>query len=313
MDKEYLWVEKYRPKKIAECILTEDLKSQFEAFVSTNKLPNLILSGTSGLGKTTIAKAVLEELGYDYIVINASMEGNIDTLRTKIKDFATTVSFTGNRKCVILDEFDYANAQSTQPAMRNFMEEYSNNCGFIMTCNYRDRIIQPLHSRCTHIDFTVPKKELPKLAMRFLQRLEQILENEGIQYEKKALAALISNHAPDWRKVLMEAQGLSVSGSITVESLRNTGQGLINQMISAMKSKDYSGLRKLVAQSGDLDSMVFFRTMYDNASQHVKKSSIPTLVLILGTYMYRDAVVADREINIMACMTEIMLECEFDE
>ena len=213
---EYLWVEKYRPRSIKECVLPQHLKDIFQAFVDQEQIPNLLLSGGPGIGKTTVARALLSELDLDYLIINSSMKGNIDTLRTEIQQFASTVSFNGKRKYVILDEADYLNPQSTQPALRNFMEEFSNNCGFILTCNFKNRIIEPLHSRCSVVEFNISKKELSGLAPQFMRRIENILKMKGIKYDQKVIAELMLKHMPDWRRILNELQRYSVTGNIDV-------------------------------------------------------------------------------------------------
>lgn len=311
MSEEFLWVEKYRPKTVEECILPENLKKTFQEFVNQKNVPNLLLSGSAGCGKTTVAKAMLEQLGCDYIVINGSMNGNIDTLRNEIKNYASAVSFSGGRKYVILDEADYLNPNSTQPALRNFMEEFSGNCGFIMTCNFKNRIIDPLHSRCSVIDFKIKKTDLPGLASQFLKRACNILDLENIQYDKKVVAALITKHYPDWRRVLNELQRYSVTGKIDEGILVQFSETNFKTLLDNMKKGDFPAVRKWVGENSDTDTDVLFKNLYDNAYEVVVPTSIPDLILILSKYQYQAAFVANPEINIAACMLEIMSTCSF--
>ena len=309
--KEYLFVEKYRPKTIDECILPESIKTTFKQMVDSGESQNLLLSGGAGCGKTTIAKALCNELETDYIMINCSEDGNIDTLRTKIRNFASTVSITGGKKIVILDEFDYSNAQSTQPALRGFVEEFSDNCRFILTCNFKNRIIEPLHSRCTTINFTVPKKEKPKMASQFMDRVKYILDEENIVYDEKVLVELIMKHFPDFRRVLNELQRYSVGGSIDVGILSQIGEIHIKDLVEFMKSKDFTSARKWTVENLDNSPTELFRKIYDGLYDHLKSSSIPQAVLILAEYQYKSAFVADQEINLVACIVELMMGCEF--
>mgnify|MGYP000559485454 CR=1 FL=1 len=309
--KEYLWVEKYRPKLISECILPESIKTTFQQMVDSGESQNLLLSGGAGCGKTTIAKALCNELETDYIMVNCSEDGNIDTLRTKIRNFASTVSITGGKKIVILDEFDYSNAQSTQPALRGFIEEFSENCRFILTCNFKNRIIEPLHSRCTIINFTVPKKEKPTLASQFMDRVKYVLDNEGILYEEKVLAQVILKHFPDFRRVLNELQRYSIGGSIDVGILSQIGEIHIKDLVSHMKSKDFTSARKWAVENLDNSPSELFRKVYDGLYEHTTSSSIPQAVVILAEYQYKSAFVADQEINLVACIVELMMGCEF--
>ena len=309
--KEYLWVEKYRPKTIDECILPESIKSTFQSMVDSGESQNLLLSGSAGCGKTTIAKALCSELDTDYIMINCSEDGNIDTLRTKIRNFASTVSLSGAKKIVILDEFDYSNAQSTQPALRGFIEEFSNNCRFILTCNFKNRIIEPLHSRCTNVNFSVPKKEKPKLASQFMDRVKYVLDNEGVPYEEKVLAELILKHFPDFRRVLNELQRYSIAGSIDVGILTQIGEIHIKDLVDHMKKKDFTSARKWAVDNLDNSPSELFRKVYDGLYDHLTPSSIPQAVLILAEYQYKSAFVADQEINLVACIVELMMGCEF--
>ena len=307
---EFLWVEKYRPKIITDTILPQELKSTFDDFVKGG-IPNLILSGGPGVGKTTVARAMLEQNKSDYIIINGSLYGNIDTLRTEIKNYASAVSLQGGRKYVILDEADYLNPQSTQPALRNFMEEYSNNCGFILTCNYKNRIIEPLHSRCSIVEFNIPNKQKPELAKNFLKRVKYILDSENIQYSDKCIAELIMRYFPDWRRVINELQRYSHNGKIDAGILTNVGDESFNTLIGYLKGKDFNRMRKWVGDNIDNDTTNLFRKIYDNANEHVKEQTIPLLVTVIADYQYKSAFVADQEVNMVACLTQLMLECDF--
>lgn len=311
MLEEFLWVEAYRPKTVQETILPESLKATFQEFVNQGNIPNLLLAGSAGCGKTTIARAMLEELGCDYIVINGSMNGNIDTLRNDIKSFASSVSLTGGRKYVILDEADYLNANSTQPALRNFMEEFSKNCGFILTCNFKNRIIEPLQSRCAVVDFKISKKEMPALALQFMKRVAIILDKQGIEYDKAVVAEVIKKHFPDWRRVLNELQRYSATGRIDSGMLSNMQEATFKSLIGFLKDREFTAMRKWVGENIDTDSVAIFRTLYDTASEYMEKNSVPQLVIILAKYQYQAAFVADHEINLVSCLTEIMIECKF--
>ena len=307
----FLWVEKYRPKKISDTVLPSNLKTVFQQFVDQQNVPNLLLCGRAGVGKTTVARAMLEELDCDYIIINGSMNGNIDTLRVEIKNFASTVSLTGGRKYVILDEADYLNPNSTQPALRNFMEEFSKNCGFILTCNFKNKIIEPLHSRCSVVEFSVPKEERPKLATQFYRRVVDILTAEQVDFDPKSVAAVLEKHFPDWRRVLNELQRYSATGKIDSGILTDLKKETLKAVIKYMKDKNFTAVRKWVGENSDLDQATFFREWYDTASEYLNVQSIPQLVLILANYQYKAAFVADQEINIAAWLTEIMVECTF--
>ena len=311
MNQEFLWTEKYRPSTIADTILPEELKRTFQEFVNQGDMPNLLLSGGAGCGKTTVARAMLEEMGCDYIVINGSLNGNIDTLRNEIMQFASSVSLMGGRKYVILDEADYLNLNSTQPALRNFMEDFSKNCGFILTCNFKNRIIEPLQSRCTVIDFRIKKADLPSLASQMMKRLAHILNTEGVEFDKAVLAELIKKHYPDWRRCINELQRYSATGKIDSGLLANITETSFKTVIGYLKDKDFTNARKWVAENVDSDSTVMFRTLYDNSSQYVTKGSIPNLVMLLSKYQYQAAFVADHEINLMACLTEMMVDLEY--
>lgn len=311
MLKEFLWTEVYRPKTIQDTILPDSLKQTFQEFVNQGNIPNLLLSGTAGCGKTTVARAMLEELGCDYMIINGSMNGNIDTLRNEIRSFASGVSLTGGRKYVILDEADYLNANSTQPALRNFMEEFSKNCGFILTCNFKNRIIEPLHSRCSVVDFKIKKTDLPSLAAQMMKRLVSILQAENVEFDKAVVAELIKKHYPDWRRIINELQRYSATGRIDSGLLANIQETTFKSLIGFMKSKEFTNIRKWAAENIDSDTTAIFRQLYDTSSEYITKNSIPQLVLILAKYQYQAAFVADHEVNLMACLTEIMIECEF--
>jgi DNA polymerase III delta prime subunit len=309
---QFLWTEKYRPKKIDDVILPESIKKTFRELVAKGELPNMILTGTAGVGKTTIARALCNEMDIDHIVINGSDERNIDTLRGKIRKFASTVSLEGKRKAVILDEADYLNPQSTQPALRGFIEEFSGNCAFIFTCNYKNRLIEPLHSRASVYEFNTSRRDLKPLAGQFFKRLTYILDQEGIKYDQKAVADLILKHAPDWRRIVNETQRYSASGVIDAGILKVMGDDSYNALFEALKKKDFNTMRKFVATNPDLDTTSIFRGIYDRMNDKVKASSRPALVILLGEYQYKAAFVADHELNIVACLTEIMSQVEFE-
>ena len=303
---EFLWVEKYRPQTIDECVLTKDLKDTFNGIVKSGELHNMLLSGTAGTGKTTVAKALCNELGLDWMLINGSEESGIDVLRNKIKQFASTVSLTGGIKVIILDEADYLNAQSTQPALRGFIEEFSNNCRFILTCNFKNRLIEPLHSRCAVVEFNTNKKQLAGLASQFMGRLKSILDKEGVTYNEKVIAELIIRHAPDWRRVIGECQRYGSTGEIPAAILIGNSDESVAEVITHLKSKDFKSMRAWVANNAALDTSAIFRKIYDVLSDHADASGIPSAVLILADYQYKAAFVADKELNMVACMTELM-------
>ena len=306
-----LWVEKYRPSKISDTILTDDLKKTFQTFVDEGYIPNLLLSGGPGVGKTTVAKAMLDEIGATYMMINGSEESGIDVLRNKIKNFASTVSMDGKRKFVILDEADYLNPQSTQPALRGFMEEFHKNCGFILTCNFKNRIIEPLHSRCSVVEFKIPTSDKPKLAGQFFKRVTDILTTEGIQFEPKVVAGVVEKHFPDWRRVLNELQRYSASGAIDSGILVNVSETNMNDLVSFLKDKDFKSIRKWVANNMDNDPTQVYRKIYDTLYEQIEPSTVPHLVLSVADYQYKSAFVADQEINMLAFMIEVMTQVQF--
>ena len=308
---EGLWVEKYRPNSVDSCILPTELKSMFTDFVSNGDIPNLILSGKPGVGKTTIAKAMLEEMGSTYMMINGSDESGIDVLRTKIKNFASTVSLDGGRKFLIIDEADYLNPQSTQPALRGVIEEFHKNCGFILTCNYKNRIIPALHSRCKPIEFIIPKKQKPQLAKEFYIRLVGILEKEGITFEQKAIAEVINKHFPDWRRIIQEVQAYSHSGSVDAGILVDLERKSIKELLPLLRNKEISNVRKWIVDNMDNDPDRLFRNIYDVMFDVVELNSVPNLVVLLGEYQHKSVLVADQEINMFAFLTEVMAQVKF--
>ena len=307
-----LWVESYRPKTIEDCILPDHLKEMFTEIVKTGEVPNLLFTGTAGLGKTTVARALCEELGLDYILINASEHGNIDTLRGKIKQFASSISLSGGYKVVILDEADYLNATSTQPALRGFMEEFSKNCRFILTCNFKNKIIEPLHSRCGVIEFNTNKKDLARLCQLFMNRALNILSAEAVTVENpEVLAELIMKHAPDWRRIINELQRHSRGGVLQLDVLSTSMQGNVADLFGYLKDKNFKSMRQWVAQNMDVDSAAIFRAIYDNMNDAVSPNSIPQLVLILADYQFKSSFAQDKELNMVACLTEVMAQVEF--
>ena len=307
----FLWVEKYRPTTVDECILPSNLKQTFKEFVKQKTIPNLILSGGAGVGKTTIANAMINEIGATSMMINGSEESGIDVLRTKIKNFASTSSLEGGRKYLILDESDYLNPQSTQPALRGFMEEFHKNCGFILTCNYKNRLIEPLHSRCSGVDFRIPKGEINKLCTQFFKRVKSILDEEGIKYDDKVILELITKYFPDWRRTLNELQKYSVSGQIDSGILVNLSEVNINELMDALKNNEFTIVRKWIVNNLDNDPNRMFRLIYDSLYNHLDGSTIPHAVIIIAKYSYQSAFVADQEINMLACMTELMTTVKF--
>lgn len=310
--REHLWVEKYRPTTISDCVLPEHLKKTFQGVVDSGELHNMLLTGTAGLGKTTVARALCNELNLDYILINGSEESGIDTLRNKIKQFASSVSLTSdNHKVVILDEADYLNPQSTQPALRGFIEEFSNNCRFILTCNFKNRIIEPLHSRCAVIEFNTSKKQLVDVAAKFYKRLIHILKTEKVEFDDKVLIELVMKHAPDWRRIINECQRYSSSGKIDIGLLSNLSDVNISILMKSLKEKDFKSMRTWVSNNIDTEPAAIFRKVFDNMVEYAKPQSVPQVVLILAEYQYKDAFVADHELNMVACMTELMASIEW--
>ena len=307
--KEFLFVEKYRPQTIEDCILPEGLKETFQKIVEKGELPNMMFTGSAGVGKTTVARALCNELDLDYMLINGSEDGNIDTLRGKIKQFASTVSLQGGQKVVILDEADYLNPQSTQPALRGFIEEFSSNCRFILTCNFKNRIIDPLHSRCSIYEFNLGNKA--EMAQAFMARLQFILDSEHIIYDNAVIAELIMKYIPDWRRVINECQRYGMSGHIDTGILVTLSETSIKGLMEDLKAKNFKKMRKWVTDNIDVESTKLFRMIYDNMTSYVEPQSIPQVVLILADYSYKDSFVADHELNVVACMTEIMSSIKF--
>jgi len=311
MAEQYLWVEKYRPQAIDECILPESMKKTFREFIASGELPNFLFCGGAGVGKTTVAKALCNEVGAEYLFINGSEESGIDVLRSKIKNFASSVSLTDSKKVVILDEADYLNANSTQPALRGFMEEFSNNCRFIFTCNFKNRIIEPLHSRCAVIEFKIDNKDKPAIMSSFYKRVTHILKTESVTFEPKVVVELVSKYFPDYRRILNELQRYSVSGTIDAGLLVNVGEESYAELVKNLKSKNFTEVRKWVGKNSDTESTELFRKLYDKSIDYIEAPSIPQLVLILADYQFKNAFVSDREINTMAALTEVMASCKF--
>ena len=305
-----LWTEKYRPQNVESCILPDRLKQPFQEYVNQKQIPNLLLSGGAGVGKTTIAKAMCNEIGCDFMVINGSDESGIDTFRTKIKNYASSMSFTGGRKVIIIDEADYLNPNSTQPALRNAIEEFASNCSFIFTCNYKNRIIEPLHSRCAVIDFGMKNGEKAKMAAQFFKRIQTILQSEKVAFDDKVVAELVKKHFPDFRRVLNELQRYSQFGAIDTGILSQIADISLSELTKFITTKDFASIRKWVA-TNEMDSTTLFRKVYDTLYDTLKPTSIPQAVVILADYQYKAAFVADQEINTVACLTELMVSCEF--
>ena len=308
---EALWVEKYRPHTIADCILPDEYKSTFQSYVDRKEIPHLLLCGGPGTGKTTVARALCDEIGCDYLMINGSDESGIDTFRIKIKNYASTISMTGGKKVIIIDEADYLNPNSTQPAMRAAMEEFAHNCTFIMTCNYKSRIIEPLHSRCAVIEFKLRKEDKPKMAMAFMKRASEILTAEKVPFDKSVLAEVVKKHFPDYRRVLNELQRYSVSGKIDTGILASVADVSINELVKSLKTQDFGAMRKWVADFGNDDPVRLYRKIYDSLYDILDRSTIPNAVVILARYQYQAAFCADQELNLTACLTEMMAECKF--
>jgi len=311
MSTDFLWVEEYRPKTIDDCILPQSLKTLFQSFIKKGEVSNLLFSGTPGVGKTTVAKALCEEMNCDWIMINGSEEGGIDVLRNKIKNFASTVSLSGGKKVVILDEADYLNPQSTQPALRGFVEEFHKNCRFILTCNFKNRIIEPLHSRFSNIEFRINPKDKGKLATKLFERVTYILKEQNIEYEESVVAELIKKHFPDFRKLINELQRYSVSGVIDAGILVNVSDENLKTLVAHLKTKEFSNMRKWVVNNLDNDPVKIFRKIYDSMYTNLQPETIPHAVLIIADYQYKSAFVADQEINLVACLTELMSQVKF--
>jgi len=309
---EALWVEKYRPHTIADCILPDEYKSTFQSYVDRKEIPHLLLCGGPGVGKTTVAKALCDEIDCDYLMINGSDESGIDTFRVKIKNYASSMSLGGGKKVIIIDEADYLNPNSTQPAMRAAMEEFAHNCTFIMTCNYKNRIIEPLHSRCAVIEFKLRKEDKPKMAMAFMKRATEILNTEKVPFDKAVLAEVVKKHFPDYRRVLNELQRYSVSGKIDAGILTSIADVSLTELLSALKDQNFSAMRKWVADFGSDDPAKIYRKIYDSLYDIMDKSTIPNAVVILAKYQYQSAFVPDQELNLTACLTEMMVECKFN-
>ena len=305
-----LWTEAYRPKTIADCILPERLKKPFQEYVNQKNIPNLLLAGGAGVGKTTVAKAMCEEIGCDYMVINGSDESGIDTFRNKIKTYASSMSLAGGRKVIIIDEADYLNPNSTQPALRNAIEEFASNCSFIFTCNFKNRIIEPLHSRCAVIDFGLKNDEKAEMAGQFFKRLNSILQSEKVEFDQKVVAEVVKKHFPDFRRVINELQRFSKFGKIDTGVLAQIGDVSIDTIVKHLKDKDFGAIRKWVATT-DVDGTTLYRKIYDNLYDILQPQSIPQAVVILADYQYKQAFVADVEINTVACLTELMVSVEF--
>ena len=310
MSEHILWVEKYRPQTIEDCILPDALKNTFKEFVKQGNIPNLLLAGTAGVGKTTVARALCNEMGCDYIIINGSDESGIDVLRNKIKNYASSMSLSGGRKVVILDEADYLNPNSTQPALRGAIEEFASNCSFIFTCNYKNRIIDPIHSRCTVIDFKANGSKA-KMAAQFFQRVCGILTDEKVAFDKEVVAAVVSKHFPDNRRILNELQRYAAGGVIDKGILASVTDVRMGELVTALKNKNFADARKWVTNNLDNDPSRIFRGIYEGLYEQLAGNSVPQLVLILAKYQYQAAFVADHEINLIACLTEIMVDCEF--
>ena len=311
MSTDFLWVEEYRPKTIDDCILPQSLKTLFTSFIQKGELSNILLSGPPGIGKTTVAKALCDQLNCDWVMINGSEESGIDVLRSKIKNFASTVSLSGGKKVVILDEADYLNPQSTQPALRGFIEEFHKNCRFILTCNFKNRLIEPLHSRFSTIEFRIANKDKPKLASKLFERAVYILKEQNVDFDEPVLAELIKKHFPDFRKLINELQRYSVSGKIDSGILVNISDENLKTLLSHLKGKDFTEMRKWVVQNLDNDPVKIFRKIYDSMYDHLQPATIPHAVLIIADYQYKSAFVADQEVNLVACLTELMSQVKF--
>lgn len=308
---DFLWVEKYRPKAVQDCILPDRIKKVFQEYVDAGQIPNLMLTGSAGVGKTTVAKAMCEQLGLNHLFINSSEERGIDMLRTKIKSYASTISLTGGRKVIILDEADYLTPEA-QAGLRGAIEEFSSNCSFIFTCNFKSRLIDALHSRCSVIDFSLKPEEKPRMAAQLFTRLSTILNNEGIQYDKQVLIKIIEKHFPDYRRTLNELQRYSSSGSIDAGTLSQVSDvRKISELVGFLKEGNFGEMRKWVVANSDIEPARIYRKIYDSLYEYFKPNSIPQAVVVISKYQYQSAFVADQEINLVACLTEIMVDCEF--
>lgn len=311
MSDEFLWVEKYRPKTVEECILPSRLKDIFQQYVDQESIPNLMLTGSAGVGKTTVAKAMCDQIGLNHLIINSSEQRGIDVLRTTIKNYASTVSLTGGRKVIILDEADYLTPEA-QAALRGMIEQFSNNCTFIFTCNFKSRLIDALHSRCSVVDFTLVGDEKKEMAVSFFKRLKTILDNEKITYESAVLAKIVDKYFPDYRRTLNELQRYSNSGSIDAGIVAQLSDiRKIGELVTSLRAKDFGAMRKWVVSNSDIDPARVFRKIYDSLYEFFKPESIPQAVVILAKYQYQAAFVADQEINLVACLTELMVDCEY--
>jgi DNA polymerase III delta prime subunit len=311
MNDEFLWVEKYRPRKVNECILPDRIKKSFQEYVDKGSIPNLMLTGSAGVGKTTVAIAMCEEIGLNYLFINSSEERGIDMLRTRIKGYASTISLTGGRKVIILDEADYLTPEA-QAGLRGAIEEFSDNCSFIFTCNFKARLIEALHSRCSVIDFTLKSDEKPDMAIMLTKRLENILSKEGVSYDKKVLVQIVGKFFPDYRRTLNELQRYSSGGSIDAGTLAQVSDvRKIADLVGFLKNQNFAEMRKWVVANSDIDPARIYRKIYDSLYEYFKPTSIPQAVVIIAKYQYQSAFVADQEINLVACLTEIMVDCEY--
>jgi len=309
MKNKILWVERYRPQTVKDCILPEYLQQPFQSYVDNKTIPNLLLNGGPGMGKTTVAKAMCNEIGLDYLIVNGSEETGIDLLRVKLQNYCSSVSLMGGRKVVIIDEADYLNPTSTQPALRGFIEKFSDNCSFIFTCNYKNRIIDPIHSRTSVIDFRIDKKQQPTIAHKLLKRVLSILDENEIQYEEKVIAEVILKYFPDFRRILNELQRYSQNGIIDTGIFQSFSDTNFRKLVNALKDKKFTEIRKWVVDNSDNDPKLIYRKLYDNVQEYLEPSSVPPAILLLADYQHKAAFVADQEINLTACLIEMMVDC----